>query len=453
MKTIISALAICAALCGCKTEYEKNFTREHGVVANPGQGWMSIYSKENPKLPYGSRYVRFHWRDLEPEEGKYNWEPIEKQMERAAKMGVPFSFRVMCASSHSSTPYAAPEWVFEKNGAKFAKFMNRPGGDSATGDTKFARVTPIFDDPIFIKCHARFIKALAEKYDGDPRISTIDIGSYGNWGEWHVWGLGIKPSPFEVRKQYADMYLDNFKKTDLVFMTDDAETLKYAIGDGEGSRVGMRRDGVGGEDHYKHWIGKGKYLKAGVSKMGDVWKYKPMLFEWYVCYPDMLKRKWPLPKAVDFILDNHASLVSENLNPPTVPPEEYGQVERISKGVGARIFADSAKISLGGGSLEISLSGENGGIARISLPYELVYELKTPDGKTAAVFASSADPSKWLPGKFSARDKFGIPQNLPSGKYGLFARLAHRGKIFRDFKFAAKEAEADGSIKLAELEL
>ena len=453
MKTIISALAICAALCGCKTEYEKNFTREHGVVANPGQGWMSIYSKENPKLPYGSRYVRFHWRDLEPEEGKYNWEPIERQMERAAKMGIPFSFRVMCASSHSSTPYAAPEWVFEKKGAKFAKFMNRPGGDSATGDTKFARVTPIFDDPIFIKCHARFIKALAEKYDGDPRISTIDIGSYGNWGEWHVWGLGIKPSPFEVRKQYADMYLDNFKKTDLVFMTDDAETLKYAIGDGEGSRVGMRRDGVGGEDHYKHWIGKGKYLKAGVSKMGDVWKYKPMLFEWYVCYPDMLKRKWPLPKAVDFILDNHASLVSENLNPPTVPPEEYGQVERISKGVGARIFADSAKISLGGGSLEISLSGENGGIARISLPYELVYELKTPDGKTAAAFASSADPSKWLPGKFSARDKFGIPQNLPSGEYGLFARLAHKGKIFRDFKFSAKEAEADGSIKLAELEL
>ena len=453
MKTIISALAICAVLCGCKTEYEKNFTREHGVVANPGQGWMSIYSKENPKLPYGSRYVRFHWRDLEPEEGKYNWEPIERQMERAAKMGVPFSFRVMCTSSHSSTPYAAPEWVFEKKGAKFAKFMNRPGGDSATGDTKFARVTPIFDDPIFIKCHARFIKALAEKYDGDPRISTIDIGSYGNWGEWHVWGLGIKPSPLEVRKQYADMYLDNFKKTDLVFMTDDAEILKYAIGGGEGSRVGMRRDGVGGEGHYKHWIGKGKYLKAGVSKMGDVWKYKPMLFEWYVCYPDMLKRKWPLPKAVDFILDNHASLVSENLNPPTVPPEEYGQVERISKGVGARIFADSAKISLGGGSLEISISGENGGIARISLPYELAYELKTSDGKTAAAFISSADPSKWLPGKFSTRDKFEIPQNLPSGKYGLYARLVHKGKIFRDFKFAAKEAESDGSIKLAELEL
>ena len=53
------------------------------------------------------------------------------------------------------------------------------------------------------------------------------------------------------------MYLNNFKKTDLVFMTDDAVVLKYAIGDGEGSRVGLRRDGVGGEGNYDHWIGKG----------------------------------------------------------------------------------------------------------------------------------------------------------------------------------------------------
>ena len=453
MKAIISALAVFAALCGCKQESEKTFTREHGVIANPGQGWMSIYSKENPKLPYGSRYVRFHWRDLEPEEGKYNWEPVEKQIDRAVKMGIPFSFRIMCVSSHSGTPYASPEWVFEKKGAKFSKFMNKPGGDSATGDTRFARVTPIFDDPAFIECHARFIKALAEKYDGDPRISTIDIGSYGNWGEWHVFGLGIKPSPLEVRKRYADMYLDNFKKTDLVFMTDDAEILKYAIGEKDGSRVGMRRDGVGGEGHYDHWIGKGKYLKAGVSKMGDVWKYKPMLFEWYVCYADMLKRKWPLPKAADFILDNHASLVSENLRPATVPAEEYAQVDRISKGAGARIFLDSAKVLRDGGSLRVSLDGENGGIARISLPYGLVYELKDSAGNVAAAFASSADPSKWLPGKFSANDEFEIPRSLPSGEYELRARLAHKGKIFRDFKFAAKEAAPDGSVAIAKISL
>lgn len=454
MRKIILLLSVCALLCGCKEQSaEKKFTRNNDIIQNPGQGWMSIGRKMDPKLPYGSRYVRFHWKSLEPEEGKYNWEPIDKEIERAEKLGIPFSFRVMCASAHSATPYASPEWVFKGKGAKFAMFKNDPNGDSSTGDTRFERVTPIFEDPVFIKLHARFIKALAERYDGDPRISTIDIGSYGNWGEWHTFGLGIKPAPLEVRKQYADMYLNNFKKTDLVFMTDDAVVLKYAIGDGEGSRVGLRRDGVGGEGHYDHWIGKGKYLKAGVTKMGDVWKYKPMLFEWYVCYPDMLKRKWPLPKAVDFILSNHASLVSENLRPSSVPAEEYAQVEKISRGVGARIFVDAAKAALGGGKLKVSLEGENGGIARISLPYELVYELRAPDGKTAATFVSKADPTKWLPGKISASDEFELPKNLPEGKYELVARLAHKNKIFHDFKFAANEASKDGSISLGEFAL
>ena len=33
------------------------------------------------------------------------------------------------------------------------------------------------------------------------------------------------------------------------------------------------------------------------------------------------------------------------------------------------------------------------------------------------------------------------------------ARLAHKYKIFRDFKFAAKESNPDGSVTLAEISL
>ena len=121
--------------------------------------------------------------------------------------------------------------------------------------------------------------------------------------------------------------------------------------------------------------------------------------------------------------------------------------------MGARIFVDATKAALGGGKLKVSLEGENGGIARISLPYELVYELRAPDGKTAATFVSKADPTKWLPGKISASDEFELPKNLPEGKYELVARLAHKNKIFHDFKFAANETSKDGSISLGEFAL
>lgn len=41
------------------------------------------------------------------------------------------------------------------------------------------------------------------------------------------------------------MYLKNFKKSDIFFMTDDHEVLKYALGNKKKARVGLRRDGIG----------------------------------------------------------------------------------------------------------------------------------------------------------------------------------------------------------------
>ena len=52
-------------------------------------------------------------------------------------------------------------------------------------------ISAYFDDPIFMEEHEKFIKALAARYDGDPRLGGLDLGSYGNWGEWHCTSLGL----------------------------------------------------------------------------------------------------------------------------------------------------------------------------------------------------------------------------------------------------------------------
>jgi len=61
-------------------------------------------------------------------------------------------------------------------------------------------------------------------------VEFLDIGSYGIWGEWHT----SHPSPVEVRKKIVDLYLQAFRRTPLVFMSDDAEVLKYALAHGTG---------------------------------------------------------------------------------------------------------------------------------------------------------------------------------------------------------------------------
>ena len=246
------------------------------------------------------------------------------------------------------------------------------------------------------------------------------------------------------------MYLDNFKKTPLVFMSDDHTTLEYVLGKGkEFPKVGIRRDGVGGYWHYQNWIGSKKYSR--IPQMGDIWKTRPVLLEFIA---NAAKQKeWSMKRAVDFVISNHACLFNENWQLSQMNDEEKAEFRRLAKDIGARICPRHSRAELSGSNLAVSLDLLNFGNCPIYLPYELVYELRNPDGKVAATFVSKADPAKWLPGEISLSDEFALPKNLQKGKYELVARLAHKYKIFRDFKFAAKESNPDGSVTLAEISL
>ena len=47
--------------------------------------------------------------------------------------------------------------------------------------------SPNDDEPAVQEMMLRFVAALGEKYDGDPRIGYITAGLYGFWGEEHTW--------------------------------------------------------------------------------------------------------------------------------------------------------------------------------------------------------------------------------------------------------------------------
>ena len=93
------------------------------------------------------------------------------------------------------------------------------GDDPTSGGQRIPRIEPDYADPIYLEKHGRFLQALGERYDGRPDIEFLDIGSYGIWGEWHT----KNPAPAAVRKQIVDFYLQAFRKTPLVFMSDDGE--------------------------------------------------------------------------------------------------------------------------------------------------------------------------------------------------------------------------------------
>ena len=459
-----AAFAVAYAAAGTVT-----FTEETGVFRNPGQGWSTMggkgsFDQTDPVVNIGSVYCRYTWAQLEPEEGRYDWKRLEDQLDFAASKGLPASFRVMCASRHDGTGWPTPEWVFNK-GAKDDPFVTPKIVRGKA--TNIVHHTPIFDDPVFMDAHRRFIKALAARYDGDPRLAGLDLGSFGHWGEWHcaelppdtnfcvtASGRHIRKTvpprkyPLEIRKQYADWYLEGFKSTPIVFMTGDWEVLKYALCTEPAARVGMRRDGVGSPWHFKRWIGTKPY--DAIPRMGDVWKDRPVWFEFFGSALSILEAKWDLSYSVEWMLTNHVTVVNTCPFSPWQlkdDPVHYPLLRKIDLYAGARFVPLAADVRREGSRLSVELSGVNKGVARIHLPYVAQIVVTDAAGREVTVHDAAADPGTWMPGPFRLVDAFDLPPER-QGELKLALRLRHRYGIFRNFRFAARETLPDGSLPL-----
>ena len=385
------------------------------LFANPGQGWMSQARRPQgePRFPCSVVYIRFNWSDAEPEEGRYNWALIDDVLAAWKPRGAAVALRVMTCNAHSSGYYTSPKWLFDAGCRSFD--YERGGDDPTSGGQRIPRIEPDYADPLYLAKHGAFLKALGERYDGRPDVEFLDIGSYGIWGEWHT----PHAAPVEVRKQIVDLYLAAFRKTPLVFMSDDAEVLAYALSKG----TGFRRDGVGSPWHEQNWIGSKKY--AGIPDMGEVWKRAPVVFEWFGNYDYLKSKAWSFDAAVDFMLRNHVTLINDNFG--RVPPEALPQLEKLARLAGARfVLREVAHEPLAGPgtSLKVAMLWGNTGVGRLHRDYRLQVSLRNPQGEPVVTRDADADPRQWLPGDHRVSIDLPLPAHLAPGDYRLAVALA-----------------------------
>ena len=364
------------------------------------------------RFPCSVVYIRFDWADVEPQEGQYNWKFIDDVISAWKPRGAAVAMRVMTANAHSKGYYSSPKWLFDA-GCKGFEYQ-AGGGDPTSGGKAIPRIEPDYADPIYLAKHAAFIAALGKRYDGNPNVEFLDIGSYGIWGEWHT----THPAPVAVRKQIVDMYLKAFPKTPLVFMTDDAEVLGYALAHG----TGMRRDGVGSPWHEQNWIGSPRY--AGVPGMADAWKQAPVVFEWFGNYDYLRSQEWSFDAAVNFMLSNHVSMINDNLG--RVPPEAAPQLDKLARLAGYRFVLRQVgheKLVRRGAALNVKMKWANVGVGKLYRPCELRLSLRKfrrPNGRQHHRQRRCAE---WLPGEHDVAALIQIPADLERGEYTLAVAL------------------------------
>ncbi len=408
-------LAPLAGLTAAGDEPQRVTFREVDTLfVNPGEGWMSQNRspKGEPRFPCSVAYIRFHWADVEPAEGAYDWKVIDDAIVAWKSRGAAVSMRVMTCSAHSAGYYSSPKWLFDAGCKGFEYEVG--GGDPTSGGKRIKRIEPDYADPLYLAKHAAFIKALGQRYDGHPGVEFLDIGSYGNWGEWHT----KHPAPLDVRKRIADMYLAAFKKTPLVFMSDDAEVLAYALEHG----TGFRRDGVGSPWHEQNWIGSKKY--AAVLGMADTWKKAPVVFEWFGDYAYLQSRGWSFDAAVNFMLTNHVTLINDNIG--RFPPEALPQLEKLARLAGYRFvlreLSHPAAVKRGS-PFGVNMKWANVGVGKLYRPFKLRLTLIDAAGLPAATAEAKSDPLDWLPGERDIAETIQVPATLKTGDYTLAIAL------------------------------
>ncbi len=409
-----TALMICAAASAAEQTVVR-FKEIDTLFANPGKGWMAGgrgYARE-PRLPTRVAYVRYNWCDLEPEEGRYQWKLIDDAINGWAKREGRVAVRIMTTNAHSATYYCSPKWLFGA-GCRFYEY-DRGGGDPTSGGKAIKRIEPDYADPIYLARHAAFLAALGKRYDGHPGIEFIDIGSYGIWGEWHT----PNGKPWETRRRIIDMYLDSFKQTHLMQMSDDAEAMAYALPRG----AGYRRDGVGSPWHEERWIGHEKYAK--VPEFAEQWKKAPVVFEWFGNYEYLQGRKWSFDRAVEFMLKNHVTYINDNIG--NVPKDQWPQVEKLARLSGYRFVlreaAHPAAVARGQ-KLTMSMKWSNVGVGKLYRRHALALYLLDSAGKAVLTTPQDdVDPTTWLPGDHAVAATLIPPAGMKPGEYGLGVAL------------------------------
>ena len=106
----------------------RTFREVDTLLANPSQGWMSQARspRADPRFPCSVACVRFNWADIEPDQGKYNWQVIDDVVSAWKPRGATVAFRVMTCNAHSAGYYASPKWLFDA-GCKGFDYLQSKG--------------------------------------------------------------------------------------------------------------------------------------------------------------------------------------------------------------------------------------------------------------------------------------------------------------------------------------
>jgi hypothetical protein len=431
---LLSLIFLChSAICEERTTVSPG---DSGVaLVNPMMGWdLNFYSNLLPN--YGSKlepsdtlddfpglsciYLRLPWSYIEPEEGHFDWSVVDAPAQRWIDKGLQVAFRFTC--SESWMRYATPKWV-QDAGAKGYNFTFGKGVDEHGEMWE-----PDYNDPVFLEKLDHFLATAAARYDGNPNVAFVDVGSFGVWGEGHTFASTQLKVPAEVVKKHIDLHAKHFTKTllaandDFVFQGDDI--IPYALSKG----MTLRDDSILVQPP------PNSYFHGDMAQA--FWPTLPVMLEHEHYASSIARGAWKRDLFLKAIEDYHASYMCIHWFPREFLAKERELIDRVNLRLGYRIQLREVSWPKNTALTErptFRSTWANAGVAPCYPGGYPAYTLKDAKGGIVAVFVDETfnvrnldvAPINTAPAR-TAESSHGFAPNMPIGTFNLYVSIGDR---------------------------
>lgn len=387
------------------------------ALLNPGKGWVLYGSPANQSastLAYATvGYVRYDWSRIEPAEGQYNWSVIDNDLNAWTAVGKQFAFGVMSANSSDwNVQYITPKWVFD-DGATLVKSNSFDDVQHTTG----TQYIPVWNDPVYLQKVQDFLYALAQRYDNNPHIAFIDIRSYGNWGEQHVYGISPSAalSASDVQR-HIQLYRNAFKHTQLIVPW-GASSYNSVYDWASNNGIGMRRDGI--------------IVDSNGSEVARSYGSAPGVFEFYGSYQWLAASGYwnanTLLNDVNIGKPSYIGMGQWGNDAQVMLAHEPALISTLANKMGYYFVLGNATIPtaiINNQAVNMSFTWNNQGVAYLYKPASVaVALLDNANNVVQMCWFSGSNPQGWTPGKKVTETTSLTFSNVKPGSYKLAVGL------------------------------
>jgi hypothetical protein len=403
------------------------------VLYNPGMGFADFHfgfghpppAEEYPHATVA--YFRWPWAELEPAEGQYNFDLVDRVIEQAKGKGETLAIRIV--SEYKS---GTPQWLLDKGVAS----VRESDG-----------IFPDYNNPVFLDYHERLIRAFGARYGRSVDIDHVDIGSVGCWGEWNTaCCIGVETQckafyPTEANQiAITDWYLKYFSGTPLVML--HGGQLKFATSRG----AGWRADCFGDYGYFRPDWNHMEHAYDPVLKeptVANAWKQGPVQMEVCGYIHEWYERGFDLERILEKGLEWHLSVLNAKSKP--IPAAWRPRFDAYLKQIGYRfVLREMSHVSeiQAGAPLSLRSHWENRGVAPIYHAWPLAYRLRSLDDQVVLLWTSQADLQQWIPGPHGIVDTLVVPEAVLPGTYAIdVAILSEDGRSHVDLAIEGKRAD------------